>query len=76
MAGSIANKGSSPGWEQKKIRSISKIHVFLTARVVKHDVLMGLTGLSDRSFFMIFTKPMLRRCHQVSKCHSSQDKQE
>ena len=76
MAASIANKGSSPGWEQKKIRPIYTIHVLLTARLVKHEVSVGLRGLSDRGFLMTLTKPMLRSCHQTSKPHSPRDKQE
>lgn len=58
MAGAIANKGSSPGWEQKKIRPISTIHVFLIARLVKHEVPTGLMDLNDRGFLITLTKPM------------------
>lgn len=76
MDSSVAKKGSSPGWEKKKMKPISTIHVFLTARLVKHEMPVGLTGLNDRDFLMTLTKPMLRSCHETPKPRLPQDKQE
>lgn len=74
MVGSTANKGSSLEWEEKKIMPKSTIHVFLTARLVKHEVPKRLMELSDRGFLITLTKPKLISFHQTSKLCSPQDR--
>lgn len=53
------------------MKAISTIHVFLTARLVKHEMPVGLTGLNDRDFLMTLTKPMLRSCHETQASAST-----